>query len=219
MEPRSPALQAGSLPAERLGGALTLLPPFPELYAERTNPGVRKTESRLCSQQEDLGGSYPVSCALKPQGRKLPPFCSALGHPSSLAPRKAAFLILTEAPRVWEIKGNLELEGVVMVGGGALPCPHSSSHPPPISFLLTIRVTAERRRNRPRGHKPGPGPRQRCRAVPLKPRPWHRWGNQVFTAQLCPTPCDPMNCSPAGTSVHGTLQARILQWAAMPKNE
>ena len=29
----------------------------------------------------------------------------------------------------------------------------------------------------------------------------------------------PMNCSPPGPSVHGILQARILQWAAMPSPE
>ena len=35
-------------------------------------------------------------------------------------------------------------------------------------------------------------------------------------AQLCPTLCDPMNCSPPGSSVHGILQARILAWIACP---
>ena len=30
-------------------------------------------------------------------------------------------------------------------------------------------------------------------------------------AQLCPTPFDPMACSPPGSSVHGILQARILE--------
>ena len=28
--------------------------------------------------------------------------------------------------------------------------------------------------------------------------------------------CDPMDCNPPGSSVHGTLQARILEWVAMP---
>ena len=31
-------------------------------------------------------------------------------------------------------------------------------------------------------------------------------------AQSCPTLCDPMDCSPSGSSIHGILQARILQW-------
>ena len=30
------------------------------------------------------------------------------------------------------------------------------------------------------------------------------------------TLCHPMDCSPPGSSVHGILQARILQWVAMP---
>ena len=34
-------------------------------------------------------------------------------------------------------------------------------------------------------------------------------------AQPRPTLYDPMDCSPAGSSVHGILQARILQWVAM----
>ena len=34
-------------------------------------------------------------------------------------------------------------------------------------------------------------------------------------AQLCPTLCDPADCSPPGSSVHGFLQARILEWVAI----
>ena len=36
----------------------------------------------------------------------------------------------------------------------------------------------------------------------------------VKSLQLSPTLCDPINCSPPGSSVHGILQARILEWAA-----
>ena len=32
----------------------------------------------------------------------------------------------------------------------------------------------------------------------------------------CPTFCDPMDCSPPGSSVHGILQARILKWVTLP---
>ena len=38
----------------------------------------------------------------------------------------------------------------------------------------------------------------------------------VLVAQLCPTLCDPTDCSPPGFSVHGILQARILEWIAIP---
>ena len=34
-------------------------------------------------------------------------------------------------------------------------------------------------------------------------------------AQSCPTLCDPMDCSPPGSSVPGILQARILEWVAI----
>ena len=37
-------------------------------------------------------------------------------------------------------------------------------------------------------------------------------------AQSCPTLCDPMNCSPPGSSVHGILQARTLEGVAMPSS-
>jgi len=39
---------------------------------------------------------------------------------------------------------------------------------------------------------------------------------KVLVTQSYPTLCDPMDCSPPGSSVHGTLQARILQWVAIP---
>ena len=38
---------------------------------------------------------------------------------------------------------------------------------------------------------------------------------EVLVAQPCPTLCDPMNCSPPGSSVHGIFQARILEWVAI----
>ena len=34
-------------------------------------------------------------------------------------------------------------------------------------------------------------------------------------AQSCLTLCDPMDCSPPGSSVHGISQARILEWVAI----
>ena len=33
----------------------------------------------------------------------------------------------------------------------------------------------------------------------------------VLANQLCPTLCDPMDCSLPGSSIHGILQARILE--------
>ena len=34
--------------------------------------------------------------------------------------------------------------------------------------------------------------------------------------QSCLTLCDPTDCRPPGSSVHRILQARILEWVAMP---
>ena len=42
-----------------------------------------------------------------------------------------------------------------------------------------------------------------------RPREW------VKVAQSCPTLCDPMGYSPPGSSVHGILQTRILEWVAI----
>ena len=37
----------------------------------------------------------------------------------------------------------------------------------------------------------------------------------VLVAQSCPVLCDPMVCSPPGSSFHGIFQARILEWVAI----
>jgi len=37
----------------------------------------------------------------------------------------------------------------------------------------------------------------------------------VLVAQSCPTLCNPVDCSPPCSSVHGILQARILEWIAI----
>ena len=54
--------------------------------------------------------------------------------------------------------------------------------------------------------------------------PWGRkesdMTEQLSTAQQCaqPTLYDPMDYSPPGSSVHGFLQARTLEWVAMPSS-
>ena len=37
--------------------------------------------------------------------------------------------------------------------------------------------------------------------------------------QSCPTPSDPMDCSPPGSSIHGIFQARVLEWGAIAFSE
>ena len=41
------------------------------------------------------------------------------------------------------------------------------------------------------------------------------WMEEPGMLQLCPTLCDPIDGSPAGSSVHGILQARTLEWVAI----
>ena len=38
---------------------------------------------------------------------------------------------------------------------------------------------------------------------------------KVLVTQSCPTLCNPIDCSPQGSPVHGILQARILEWVAI----
>ena len=38
----------------------------------------------------------------------------------------------------------------------------------------------------------------------------------VLITQLCPILCESMDCSLSGSSVHGIIQARILEWAPIP---
>ena len=35
---------------------------------------------------------------------------------------------------------------------------------------------------------------------------------------LCPTLCDPIDCSPPASSIHGILQSRTLEWVAAPSS-
>ena len=44
------------------------------------------------------------------------------------------------------------------------------------------------------------------------------WCMCAKSLQLCPTLSNPMDCSPSGSSVHGILQTRILEWVAMPSS-
>ena len=39
---------------------------------------------------------------------------------------------------------------------------------------------------------------------------------KLKVTQLRPTFCNPMDCSPPSSSIHGILQVRILEWVAMP---
>ena len=69
-------------------------------------------------------------------------------------------------------------------------------------------------------HAPGKwdsGSTSRETAQPLTPgRKSQGTSVKVSAAQSCPTLCDPLGCSLPGSSVHGILQARTLEWVAVP---
>ena len=50
------------------------------------------------------------------------------------------------------------------------------------------------------------------------PHPTRARARMLKLLQSCATLCDPMDCNPLGSSVHGILQARILEWVAMPSS-
>ena len=39
---------------------------------------------------------------------------------------------------------------------------------------------------------------------------------KILVAQSCPSLCDPMDCGSPGSSIHGILQARTLEWVSIP---
>ena len=51
--------------------------------------------------------------------------------------------------------------------------------------------------------------------VTLLPKLTRKW-KKVLVAQSCWTLCDPKDGSPPGSSVHGIVQARILEWITIP---
>ena len=46
----------------------------------------------------------------------------------------------------------------------------------------------------------------------------NHWITTELVTQSCLTLCDPMDYSPPCSSVHGVLQARLLEWVAMPSS-
>ena len=67
---------------------------------------------------------------------------------------------------------------------------------------------------------PGLGTKLHPRLWEECPEPWStfmllQWAH-VLVSQLCLTLCNPMDCSPPGSSAHGISQARILEWVAIP---
>ena len=69
----------------------------------------------------------------------------------------------------------------------------------------------------------GPQPLRSLLPLPLRPRfvnvgLRHFQSCACLVSQLCPTLCNPMDCSPPDSSVCGILQARVLEWVAIPSS-
>ena len=60
-------------------------------------------------------------------------------------------------------------------------------------------------------------PRDRTQVSHITGRFFTSWATRKESevAQLCPTLCDPMDCSSPGSSIHGIFWARILEWVAI----
>ena len=66
------------------------------------------------------------------------------------------------------------------------------------------------------GIKPG-SPALQTDTLPSEPpgKPKDTLESESEVAQSCPILCDPMDCSLPGSSIHGILQATVLEWVAI----
>ena len=64
----------------------------------------------------------------------------------------------------------------------------------------------------------------KCLQIPISPSPlgkenkWIKLCVRAKSLPSCPTLCDLMDCNLPSSSVHGILQARILEWVATPSS-
>ena len=65
----------------------------------------------------------------------------------------------------------------------------------------------------PRGGRVHPG---KVTTRPLHGGRQACWSPCCLVTQLCPTLCDPVDCGQPGSSVHGIVQAMMLEWVVMP---
>ena len=56
---------------------------------------------------------------------------------------------------------------------------------------------------------------QGSRVPGLEPTASDAGESESEVAQSCLTLCDPVDCSPLGSFIHGILQARIVEWVAI----
>ena len=102
--------------------------------------------------------------------------------------------LISEFSKVTDFKINSKMPCFMLTVGGSFIC---------LKYFLFIILISQQRSVR---WWPN---------LPKNPRPRVVFLHVCVCAQSCPTLWDPMVCSPPGSSVHGILQARILEWVAI----
>ena len=107
-------------------------------------------------------------------------------------------------------KGLLTAQRLCLFSWGSLPhCMHPSSPTPATASSVDPFFSCKSECSETIPH---PSPTSRERVLPADGSAPAKW------LQSCPTLCDPMDCSPPGSSIHGILQASVLEWGAMPSS-
>ena len=144
------------------------------------------------------------------QARALPSQTS-LRSPSSSSYSHASFW---EHPSRWN---NQSVPISTSSAGSHSPSPHRNGSPlplnpvhlfpgaPPVVYLVDDLDHLQ---------SEGKAPKARDHGILISSL-WHLQCCCCLVAESCPTLCDPMDCSPPGSSVHGILQSRILEWVAI----
>ena len=110
-------------------------------------------------------------------------------------------------------------------GGGVVPKSHLALATPmacvPSSSSVHGISQGKRQKQEIKGNKTSKDRRLWIASLkqgPLKPKSsfFFFFPVEVKVAQSCPTICDPMDCSLPDSSVHGVLQAKILEWVTIP---
>jgi len=84
-----------------------------------------------------------------------------------------------------------------------------------LSRFSRVRLCATQRRQSTRLLRPWDSPGKNTGVGRHFPLQCVKVKSESEVAQLCPTPSDPMDCSPPGSSVHGIFQARVLEWGVI----
>ena len=84
-----------------------------------------------------------------------------------------------------------------------------------VKLLSCVRLCATPRRQPPRLPHPWDSPGKNTGVGCHFLLQCEKVKSESEVAQSCPTPSDPMDCSPPGSSIHGIFQARVLEWGAI----